>query len=92
VSPQTLICDEITSALDVSVQATIVALLARLHPESSLTVLFVTHNLAVVRAIADSVVVLNRGVIVEDGPVDEVLDHPKDSYTQQLLRDTPRLE
>jgi peptide/nickel transport system ATP-binding protein len=89
VSPKVLICDEITSALDVSVQASILALLARLHAEASLSVLFVTHNLAVVRAIADSVVVLDRGRIVEEGSVDQVLDEPRDDYTKQLLKDTP---
>jgi peptide/nickel transport system ATP-binding protein len=87
--PELLVCDEITSALDVSVQASILALLARLHAESGLTVLFVTHNLAVVRAIADDVIVLNEGVIVEAGPVERVLDAPQDGYTQALLRDTP---
>jgi peptide/nickel transport system ATP-binding protein len=91
-SPQLLICDEVTSSLDVSVQAAILALLARLHADTSLTVLFVTHNLAVVRAIADDVVVLNNGVIVESGPVDELLDNPKDAYTQALLRDTPAIK
>lgn len=88
-SPTVLICDEITSALDVSVQASILALLGRLHAEASLTVLFVTHNVAVVRAVANAVIVLNNGVIVESGPTDEVLDHPKDPYTETLLRDTP---
>jgi peptide/nickel transport system ATP-binding protein len=88
-SPQLLICDEITSSLDVSVQASILALLARLHAETSLTVLFVTHNLAVVRAIADNVVVLRDGVIVEAGPVDDLLDKPREPYTKALLRDTP---
>jgi len=88
-APQLLICDEITSSLDVSVQASILALLARLHRETSLTVLFVTHNLAVVRAVADHVAVLNNGAIVEAGPVDVLLDDPKDPYTQALLRDTP---
>jgi peptide/nickel transport system ATP-binding protein len=73
----------------VSVQASILALLARLHAETSLTVLFVTHNLAVVRAIADTVVVLDKGVIVETGTVEEVLDHPQDPYTQTLLENTP---
>lgn len=87
--PQLLICDEITSALDVSVQASILTLLARLHADTSLTVLFVTHNLAVVRAIADTVVVLDKGMIVEEGTVDEVLDHPKEPYTQTLLANTP---
>jgi len=89
VGPKVMVCDEITSALDVSVQASILALLARLHAETSLSVLFVTHNLAVVRTIADSVVVLDRGRIVEEGPVDQVLDEPRDDYTKQLLNDTP---
>jgi peptide/nickel transport system ATP-binding protein len=90
--PEVLICDEITSALDVSVQASILELLAELHEQTDLTVLFVTHNLGVVRAIADTVVVLDRGVIVEEGPVDRVLDAPQDPYTKSLLKDTPRFE
>jgi peptide/nickel transport system ATP-binding protein len=91
-SPDVLVCDEITSALDVSVQASVLALLHRLHEDNELTVLFVTHNLAVVRAIADGVVVLDRGVIVEAGPVNEVLDNPRDKYTRALMRDTPGLQ
>lgn len=90
-NPDVLICDEITSALDVSVQASVLSLLQRLRTENSLTMLFVTHNLAVVRAIADRVAVLNQGVIVEEGPVDEVLDSPKDDYTKSLLENTPTL-
>jgi peptide/nickel transport system ATP-binding protein len=89
--PTVLICDEITSALDVSVQASILLLIERLCADSDLTLVFVTHNLAVVRAIADRVAVLNEGEIVEEGPVDHVLDSPKDPYTQQLLNDTPAL-
>jgi peptide/nickel transport system ATP-binding protein len=87
--PQVLICDEITSALDVSVQASILLLIQRLCAETDLTLLFVTHNLAVVRAIADRVAVLNEGRIVEEGPVNDVLDAPSDPYTQRLLQDTP---
>ena len=90
-NPSVLICDEITSALDVSVQASILLLIRRLREESGLTLLFVTHNLAVVRAIADRVAVLNQGVIVEEGPVDDVLDTPRDAYTKMLLEDTPTL-
>jgi peptide/nickel transport system ATP-binding protein len=89
VGPRVMICDEITSSLDVSVQAAILALLARLHAESALSVLLVTHNLAVVRAVAESVVVLERGTIVEEGPVEQVLDEPEHEYTKQLLKDTP---
>jgi peptide/nickel transport system ATP-binding protein len=91
-SPSVLICDEITSALDVSVQASMLALLQRLHAETHLTVLFVTHNLAVVRAIADRVVVLDKGEIVEEGLTDEILDTPKHPYTQTLLSNTPDLD
>jgi peptide/nickel transport system ATP-binding protein len=90
-NPSVLICDEITSALDVSVQASILLLIRRLREQSGLTLLFVTHNLAVVRAIADRVAVLNKGVIVEEGSVDEVLDSPRDDYTRMLLENTPTL-
>jgi peptide/nickel transport system ATP-binding protein len=73
----------------VSVPASILQLLARPHHERALTVLFVTHNVAVVRAIADDVMVLSQGRMVESGPVDEMLDNPKDPYTQRLIADTP---
>jgi peptide/nickel transport system ATP-binding protein len=90
--PQVLICDEITSALDVSVQASIVGLLADLRAERDLAMLFVTHNLALVRSIADRVLVLNAGTIVEAGPTTRVLDAPADSYTKALVADTPTLD
>ena len=86
--PRVLICDEITSALDVSIQASILELLARLRVEENLSLLFITHHIGVVRAIADSVVVLQHGVVVESGSADEVLDSPKHPYTKMLLRDT----
>ena len=88
--PELLICDEITSALDVSVQAAILALLQDLQRDG-LTILFVTHDLAVVRAIADAVVVLREGRIVERGPVDAVLTAPEAAYTRGLVADSPRL-
>jgi peptide/nickel transport system ATP-binding protein len=90
--PQVLICDEITSALDVSVQASIVGLLDDLRAERDLAILFVTHNLALVRSIADRVLVLNAGRIVEAGPTARVLDAPADPYTQALVADTPTLD
>ena len=89
--PSVLICDEITSALDVSVQASILLLIQRLCAENELTLLFVTHNLAVVRAIADQVAVLNLGSIVEQGWTNRVLDAPEDDYTKNLLANTPSL-
>ena len=90
--PRVLICDEVTSALDVSVQASIVALLADLRAQNGVAMLFVTHNLALVRSIADRVLVLDRGRIVEAGPTARVLDSPADAYTRALVADTPTLE
>jgi peptide/nickel transport system ATP-binding protein len=91
-NPQLLICDEVTSALDVSVQAAIVDLLADLQRELGLGLLFVTHNLALIRTIAQEVVVLSNGRIVERGLVERVLDRPQAEYTRKLLSDTPSLE
>ncbi|WP_256830324.1 ABC transporter ATP-binding protein [Pseudomonas sp. Pse1] len=88
--PRLLICDEITSALDVSVQASILALLRQLQDEG-LTLLFVTHDLGVVRAIADQVLVLKQGRVVEQGAVDGVLDQPQAGYTRTLLEHSPTL-
>ena len=89
--PSVLVCDEITSALDVSVQASIISLLRRLQEERGLSMLFVTHNIALARHIASRVAILSHGQIVEHGLVDDVLDHPQDSYTQELLANVPTL-
>jgi peptide/nickel transport system ATP-binding protein len=91
VEPELLICDEVTSALDVSVQATIVELLRRIQRERHLAMIFITHNLALVRSIAQSAVVLRQGEIAEAGPVEQILGHPADPYTQRLMEDVPRL-
>jgi peptide/nickel transport system ATP-binding protein len=91
VSPQVLVCDEITSALDVSVQATIVELLRRLQAEHGLSLLFITHNLALVRSIAQSVIVLSHGRVVESGPVEQVFERPSHPYTVRLMDDVPKL-
>jgi peptide/nickel transport system ATP-binding protein len=90
--PQVLICDEVTSALDVSVQASIVRLLAALQVEEKLAIIFITHNLALVRSIAERVLVLNDGSIVESGPTGTILDAPADPYTRALIADTPTLD
>ena len=89
--PEVLICDEVTSALDVSVQAAIVKLLADLQRQEGLALLFVTHDLALVRTIADRVMVMSHGRIVETGATDPLLDAPDHAYTRQLLQDTPSL-
>ena len=90
--PDVLICDEITSALDVLVQAAIVELLAELRKELGLSLLFVTHNLALVRSIADTVAVMNQGSIVELGLTESVIGSPQQEYTQGLIADTPSIE
>jgi peptide/nickel transport system ATP-binding protein len=88
--PALLICDEITSALDVSVQAVIIELLTALQRQQGLSLVFVTHNLALVRNIAQTVAVLQSGRIVEYGEVGQVLDAPKADETRRLLQDAPR--
>jgi len=91
VEPELIVCDEVTSALDVSVQAAIVELLRRLQTERGLSLLFITHNLALVRSIAQEVVVLHEGRVVERGPTADVLANPQDEYTIGLLEDVPKL-
>jgi peptide/nickel transport system ATP-binding protein len=90
--PSVLICDEVTSALDVSVQAAIVELLHTLQRDLGLSMLFVTHNLPLVRSIAQRVAVMSHGHIVELGGVAQVLEAPSNEYTARLLSDTPSLE
>jgi peptide/nickel transport system ATP-binding protein len=87
--PAVMVCDEITSALDVSVQAAIIDLLRELRSETGLSLLFITHNLALIRTIADRVAVMTEGRIVELGPTAQVLEAPSAPYTQQLLANTP---
>jgi oligopeptide/dipeptide ABC transporter ATP-binding protein len=89
--PRVLIADEPTTALDVTVQAQILELLATLRRDLRLSLLFITHDLGVVAQIADRVGVMYAGRIVEQGPALEVLRHPRHPYTQGLLRAAPRL-
>jgi peptide/nickel transport system ATP-binding protein len=90
--PDLLVCDEITSALDVSVQGSIVSLLEDLRKSRGISMLFVTHNLALVRSIAARVQILNQGRLVESGSVVEVMDSPKEEYTKRLLANSPRID
>ena len=90
--PSVLICDEVTSALDVSVQAAIVELLGSLQRELGLSMVFVTHNLPLVRSIAQKVAVLADGHIVEYGETAAILADPQQPYTRHLIADTPSLE
>jgi peptide/nickel transport system ATP-binding protein len=89
VEPRLIICDEPVSALDVSVQAQVLNLFSELRERLGLSYLFITHDLAVVRQVVDRIYVCYRGRIVEQGPVDDVLDSPKDPYTIRLISSIP---
>ena len=89
--PDLLVCDELTSALDVSVQAAVLELLAELRADLGLSLLFISHDLGVVASVADRVLVLDRGVICEQGPVEQLLQRPEHPYTRQLIEAAPRL-
>jgi peptide/nickel transport system ATP-binding protein len=88
--PEIIVCDESVSALDVSVQATVLNLLLDLQEEFGLTYVFISHDLAVVRYMADDILVMSRGEIVERGSSDEIYRNPRHPYTQQLLAAIPR--
>jgi oligopeptide transport system ATP-binding protein len=88
-SPKLIICDEPVSALDVSIQAQILNLLKDLQRDFELTYLFISHDLAVVRTMADEIAVMNQGKLVEVGPAEQVYMTPKDEYTRALFAAVP---
>ncbi len=90
--PDLMICDEITSALDQIVQGEILKLLMRLQRDTGVSYMFITHDIATVRAIADEIVVMNRGKVVQQGPKDDVLSPPYPAYTERLLTSVPEID
>ena len=92
VRPKILLCDEVTSALDVSVQAQILHLLDDLRNEFGLSILFISHDMQVVRALSDEVLVMYFGHVVERGAADQVLVNPQHEYTKKLLASVPTIK
>ncbi|MFI6553298.1 ABC transporter ATP-binding protein [Streptomyces griseus] len=90
--PKLIVCDEPVSALDVTTQAQVIELLSELQRELGIGLVFIAHDLAVVRQVSDEVAVMRRGVIVEQGGADEVYGQPRDPYTRQLLAAVPALD
>ncbi len=90
--PRLLIADEPTTALDVTIQKQIMDLLAELRRDLGMSMILITHNLGIIKDVADRVMVMFRGQAVEEGPVAEILENPKHPYTQALLECVPRLK
>ena len=89
--PELLICDEAVSALDLSIRAQVLDLLEDLKRKLGLSLLFITHDLGVVRHIADRILVMNRGKIIEEGPCGQVLKAPREEYTRYLISSVPKI-
>ena len=89
--PELLICDEAVSALDLSIRAQVLDLLEGLKNKLGLSFMFITHDVGVVQHVADHIIVMNHGKIVEEGTADEVLKHPKEDYTRRLMASVPKI-
>ena len=89
--PELLICDEAVSALDLSIRAQVLDLLEDLKRKLGLSLLFITHDLGVVQHIADRILVMNRGKIIEEGPCGQVLKAPREEYTRYLISSVPKI-
>ena len=90
--PQLLIADEATTALDVTVQAQIIKLLQKINKESEVAILFISHDLSLIRQISHNVLVMQNGHLVEKGAVDDIFDNPQQEYTKKLIAAIPRVE
>ena len=87
--PQLLIADEPTTALDVTIQAEILKTLKEINRKEGTSILFISHDLGVIRHLCQRVVVMQKGRIVEEGPVDQVFYHPREEYTKKLIASRP---
>jgi len=90
--PQILIADEPTTALDVTIQEQIVELLKKINKEKQTAILFISHDLSLVRQLCEKVIVMQGGYIVESGNTEEIFNHPKEEYTKNLIRAIPKIE
>ena len=91
-TPKILIADEPTTALDVTIQAQIVKLLKRLNREKKTAIIFISHDLSLIRQICERVLVMQGGYIVESGSTEEIFNHPKEEYTKKLIAAIPKVE
>lgn len=90
--PKLLIADEPTTALDVTIQLQIVKLLQRLNQEKQMAVLFISHDLSLVKRLCHKIIVMHNGNMVETGATEEIFYHPKEEYTKELINAIPKLE
>ncbi len=90
-APELLICDEAVSALDLSIRAQVLEMLEDLKRRLSLSLMFITHDLGVVQHVADRIIVMNRGKLVEEGPCGQVLKTPREDYTRYLMASVPKI-
>lgn len=91
-TPKILIADEPTTALDVTIQAQIVELLKKINREKNTSIIFISHDLSLVKQVCERVLVMQGGYIVESGPTEEIFNHPKEEYTKKLIAAIPRVE
>ena len=89
--PELLICDEAVSALDLTIRAQVLDLLSELKKKLSLSIIFITHDIGVVQHVADRIIVMNKGKIVEQGVASQVLSQPKEEYTKFLMASVPKI-
>ena len=90
--PKILIADEPTTALDVTIQAQIIKLLKKLNKQKKTSILFISHDLSLVRTLCHRAIVMKQGYILEEGNIEEIFEHPKEAYTKQLIEAIPALE